>query len=93
VFNDLDDNGLTKIIESEVCKFKDRLLGQGIQLKINKTLYKDLLEVLKSENIHAREIKDTLKQKLIIPTAKFVVSNPKKSSISIKMLDKTINIQ
>lgn len=93
VFNDLDDNGLTKIIESEVCKFKDRLLDQGIQLKINKTLYKDLLEVLKSENIHAREIKDILKQKLIIPTAKFVVSNPKKSSISIKMLDKTINIQ
>lgn len=93
VFNDLDDRGLIKIIESEVSKFRDRLLAQNVKLKINKNLYKDLLETLKSESVHAREIKDILKKKIIIPTAKFVVANPKKSDISIKMLDKKVNIQ
>ena len=51
-----------------------------------------LLNKIKTQKLHARTIKDIVKQEITIPSARFIVNNPKKREIFIKVVDKQLLI-
>ena len=92
VFNELKDKEFESIINSEMSLMKQRLKQQNIKIDFDKESVKFILNSLKSEKLHARSIKDIIKNQLQIPISKFIIQNAKKSKISVKCIDNAIKI-
>ena len=92
VFNELKDKEFESIINSEMSLMKQRLKQQNIKIDFDKESVKFILNSLKSEKLHARSIKDIIKNQLQIPVSKFIIQNSKKSKISVKCIDNAIKI-
>jgi ATP-dependent Clp protease ATP-binding subunit ClpA len=76
-----------------MCLIQQKLKQQNIKINFDKETVEFILNSLKSEKLHARSIKDVIKNKLQIPISKFIIQNSKKSNISIKCIDNSINIR
>ena len=92
VFNELGDKEFESIINFEISNIQSKLKQQNIKIAFNKATGEFILNSLKTEKLHARSIKDIIRNKLQIPISKFIIQNPKKSQISVKIVDNSINI-
>lgn len=93
VFNELKDKEFESIINYEISLIQQKLKQQDIKINFDKQTVELILNSLKSDKLHARNIKDIIKNKLQIPISKFIIQNPKKSNILIKCIDNSIKIQ
>jgi ATP-dependent Clp protease ATP-binding subunit ClpC len=92
VFDDLKDEEFEKIIRFEISQIQQKLKKQNISIDIDQDIVKFILNSLKSQKMHARNIKDIIKDKLHVPISKFIIQNSQKSNISAKIVDKSIDI-
>ena len=92
VFNDLEDTDFKNIIKKELSTLSDKFRHKNIKLNINNNCVQFLLNKIKLKKLHARSIKDAVKQEVTIPCAKFIIENPKKREILIKVVDKQLVI-
>lgn len=84
VFNDLDSVSLSKIVDSKLQEISNRLKNNKINITFD-VKASDLIDL--NDKSHARDIKKTIKQKIEMPLAKFMIQNPKSKNLSVKMLD------
>lgn len=92
VFNELKEKEFELIINSEMSLIQQKLKQQNIKIGFDKETVKFILNSLKLEKLHARSIKDIIKNELQIPISKFIIQNSKKSNISVKCIDNLIKI-
>jgi len=92
VFNDLKDSDMKRIILYELNKIKSRLLVRNVELNFKKSTIDLIFNELKTKNLHARDIKKYTRDKIQVPVAKIMVKNSKKSEITIKNVDNSINV-
>ena len=92
VFNELGDKEFESIINFEISTIQNKLKQQNIKITFNKSIAEFILNSLKKEKLHARSIKDFVRNKLQVPISKFIIQNSKKSQISVKIVDNSINI-
>jgi len=92
VFNELGDKEFESIINFEISTIQNKLKQQNIKMTFNKAISEFILNSLKKEKLHARSIKDFVRNKLQVPISKFIIQNSKKSQISVKIIDNSINI-
>ena len=92
VFDDLSDSDLKRIISFELNKIKDKLIKKGINIKFNKSSIDCVFDRIKQSGLHARDIKNYIREKIQVPVAKIVVKNSKTSEISIKSVDNRIKV-
>ena len=90
VFNDLREKDFKNIIKKEVSHIADRFKSKNINFNISRGCIDFLLNKIKAQKLHARTIKDMVKQEITIPSARFIVNNPKKREIFIKVVDKQL---
>jgi ATP-dependent Clp protease ATP-binding subunit ClpC len=91
VFDQLTTADIKIIIQKEIDSFKHKLLERKIKLNVCANFIDDLMKKNREEGIHARSIKEVIKRELVIPMAKFILSNPKIREINAKMVDKAVN--
>lgn len=92
VFNELKDQEFESIINFEISAIQRKLKQQKIEINFHQEIVGFILDSLKSEKLHARGIKDIVKDKLQVPISRFIIQNSKKSNISAKIIDNSINI-
>ncbi len=89
-FNNLTKESITKIFKLQLNKLQQSLKNKDISLKIDSSIGN---LILKNDDIHARKIKQIIRQQIEVPIAKFIIENPKNSKISIKVIDNKVNIE
>ena len=92
VFEELEDSVVKKIISFEINKIKNKLLKSSIKMDIKSNSIDCIFNDIKSKNLHARHIKNYIREKIQVPIAKMVVKNSKTSQISIKAIDNRIKL-
>jgi ATP-dependent Clp protease ATP-binding subunit ClpC len=92
VFNELKDREFEQIIGFEISTIQEKLKKQNINIDFDEEIVNFILNSLKSEKLHARSVKDVVKDKLHVPISKFIIQNSQKSNISAKVIDNSINI-
>ena len=92
VFSDLKDNDLKRIISFELNGIKQKLDKNGTNIKFNNTAIDCIFNKIKESGLHARDIKNYIREKIQVPIAKIVVKNSKTSEICIKSVDNKINV-
>lgn len=93
VFEDLSDNDFKRIIINELDKIKSKLFdNKKIKFSFNKNIVDLIFEKIKSQKLHARDIKNFVRDEVQVPVSKFVISKSKTSEISIKSVDKKIKV-
>jgi ATP-dependent Clp protease ATP-binding subunit ClpC len=93
VFDELKDREFESIIHFEMSTIQEKLKQQKIKIDFDPEIVKFILNSLKSEKSHARNIKDIVKDKLQVPISRFIIQNSKKSNISTKIIDNSIKIE
>lgn len=92
VFEDLSDSDMKRIILHELNKIKSTLFIKNIELNFKKSTIDLIFNQLKTKNLHARDIKKYTRDKIQVPVAKIMIKNSKKSQITIKNIDNSINV-
>ena len=92
VFEDLSDNDFKRIINDELCKIKEKLSAKNIMVKFTSSTVSGILNKLKSENLHARDVKSFVREHVQVPVSKIVIKNSKIKEISVKSVDSKINV-
>ena len=90
VFNNLGEKELFKIIKSELLAIKERLKDRGIEVSFTKNVEKYILNKIKSEKNHARQIKNAVKVLVQVPVSKHIVKNRGIDKISVNVVDKSL---
>ena len=85
-FNLLNKESLKFVVANELKKLQENI---SPKLEIDLDVYDFLVE--KTEN--AREASNVVKKNIIIPIAKNIVANGKLKQVSIKVVDKNINLE
>mgnify|MGYP003626924069 CR=1 FL=1 len=93
VFNGLGDEELKQIIETELSKIREKLKRKNISLSCPASISSFILNKVKNDKLHARNIKDLVKQFVQVPLAKKLMTNQKIEKISLKEIDNAIKIQ
>lgn len=92
VFNDLSDSDMKRIISFELSKIKEKLSKTGKVVSFSSCVKSLIFDGIKSKSIHARGVKNYIKKNIEVPLAKAVVSNSKKSKITVKTIDNRIKV-
>lgn len=92
IFNSLNAEDLKKIVSLEIDVIKKRLKLSGKTLSIHKDFVETIVNEVVDNKLHAREIKDFVRQKLYSPLAEFILTNRNKNKFFVKCLDKKANI-
>jgi ATP-dependent Clp protease ATP-binding subunit ClpC len=93
VFDDLSDKEFKLIIKYELDKIKEKLhKNKNIKFNFKKQTVEFIFDMIKLENLHARDIKKFIKNKVQVPVSKAVLSKKENSEISIKGIDNSINV-
>ena len=92
VFNNLNDEILSNIIDTNIKLFSSKLKQRGISASIHKNVKQFILNKIKSEKLNARNVKTLITRLIQSPTANFVVENGKVKKISIKVVDECIKV-
>ena len=90
IFNELGEKELFKIIKSELLAIKQRLKDRGIEVSFTKNVEKYILNKIKSEKNHARQIKNAVKVLVQVPVSKHIVKNRGIDKISVNVVDKSL---
>ena len=90
VFNELGESELLKIIRAELSAIEDRLSERNIEICINKSVEKHILNEIKMQKNHARQIKSAVKAIVQVPISNYIVKNRNVDKISIKVVDKSL---
>ena len=91
-FNDLIDSDIKNIINSELNKIKLKLSTNSINVKFNNDAVDLLFCDIKAKDLHARDIKNYIRENVKVPVSKMIVKNSKISEISIKNVDNRLNV-
>ena len=89
-FKELDKKDLLKIINTELKIIKNRLSSKGFDIKFSKGAASFILEKAISETLHARDIKNLVKEIIHVPLSKFLIVNKNTKNITVKSLKKEI---
>ena len=93
VFEDLSEKELKMIISHELTKIKDKLQkNKNIKFNFKKETVDLILNKIKLEKLHARDIKNYIRKEVQVPVSRFVISKKKTSEISIKNVDNNIKV-
>jgi len=92
VFDELCDSDMKRIIKHEVDKVKNKLHDRGLEINVKASSINCIFQDITNKKMHARDIKRYIYDKIHIPLAKIVISNSKKSQITIKDVDNQIKI-
>ena len=90
VFEDLNDSVIKQIISFEVDNIKEKLSKNKISFKVKQNSLDCIFNDIKSKKLHARDIKNYIREKVQVPMAKIIVRNSKKSEIMMKTVDNNI---
>lgn len=90
VFNELGESELLKIIRTELSTIEDRLSERGIKISMNKSVEKHILNEIKMQKNHARQIKSAVKTIIQVPISNYIVKNRNLEKITIKVVDKSL---
>ena len=90
VFNELGEKELLKIIRTELLAIEERLSERNIEISFSKKVEKYILNKIKSEKNHARQIKSSVKSLVQVPISNYIVKNRAVEKISINVVDKTL---
>lgn len=90
VFNELGESELLKIIRTELSTIEDRLSERGIEISMNKSVEKHILNEIKMQKNHARQIKSAVKTIIQVPISNYIVKNRNLEKITIKVVDKSL---
>ena len=90
VFEELQPDHLLKIISSELILIKQRLADKNINLKYSSRIKKCIFNELKSQNSHARDIKNLVKALVQVPLSHYIVQNRNIEKVEIKVINKII---
>ena len=93
VFEDLSDKELKLIISHELTKIQNKLkTNKNIKFNFKKETVDLILNKIKFKKLHARDIKNFIRQEIQVPVARFVISKKKTLEISIKNVDNNIKV-
>lgn len=92
VFDELVDKDIKRIIKFELDRIKERLDNKSISIIFNKTTIDCIFNNISKKNMHVRDLKSYIREKIQIPIAKIVVSSAKTSKINIKNIDNKIKV-
>ena len=90
VFEDLTDPVVRKIINFEINEIKQKLSNNNVVLKVKKESLDCIFDDIKSKKLHARDVKNYIREKIQVPMAKMLIHNSKKSEIIMKSVDNNI---
>jgi len=90
VFNDLGEKDLLKIIKAELSAIQHRLEERNIKISFTKKVENYILNKIKLEKNHARQIKNAVKVLLQVPISNHIVKNRGIDKISINVVDKSL---
>lgn len=90
VFEKLNQDSISKIFAYKIEDLESKLKATGIIGKFQIEA-KDFIDFKNSED-HARNIKKIIRTKIEVPISKFLIQNPKKKKIEVKMLDGKLEI-
>ncbi len=90
VFNELGEKELLKIIKTELIAIKERLQDRNIEISFTKSVENYILNKIKLEKNHARQIKSAVKVLIQVPISNYIVKNRGIDKISINVVDKSL---
>ncbi len=87
IFNSLDDESLTKIINIEVSKVQERLATRNLKLKLTKKVYQFLIQQGHAKEYGARPLRRTVERMLEDPLAEDILRGlyENKKTITVKV--------
>lgn len=91
-FEDLGDAELEEIIKTEIGKIRVGLKKQGVRLSCGSPVVKLILDKVKGNKLHARDIVGLVKKEIKVPVSRNLLSRVKTSKITVKALDKGAKI-
>lgn len=92
VFKDMNDKMMTSILDKFINQTLEKLKASGISVAIEDSVRHILLKEIKSQSAHSREIQTTVRRKLDIPLAKFIIDKRPKI-IVVKISENKIEIR
>jgi ATP-dependent Clp protease ATP-binding subunit ClpC len=81
VFNDMSDKMMASILDKFIAQSIEKLKTSGISTIIEDSVRHILLKEIESQSAHSREIQTTVRRKLDIPLAKFIIDKRPKTII------------
>lgn len=85
VFKDMDDKMMASILDKFIGQSVEKLKDSGMTVIIEDSVKSLLLKEIKSQNSHSREIQTTVRRKLDIPLAKFIIDKrPKMITVKVE---------
>ena len=81
---------LLKIIKTELIAIKERLQDRNIEISFTKSVENYILNKIKLEKNHARQIKSAVKVLIQVPISNYIVKNRGIDKISINVVDKSL---
>ena len=89
----MSDKELKLIISHELTKIQNKLkINKNIKFSFKKETVDLILNKIKFKKLHARDIKNFIRQEIQVPVARFVISKKKTLEISIKNVDNNIKV-
>ena len=93
VFEDLSDREFKLIIKHELEKIKYKLhKNKNIKFNFRKETVAFIFDKIKSKKLHARDIKNFIKNEVQVPVSRIVLSKKENSEIIIKKVDNSIKV-
>jgi len=92
VFKDMDEKMMTSILDKFINQTIQKLKESDISVVIEDNVRYTLLKEIKSQKSHSREIQTTVRRKLDIPLAKYIIDKRPKT-INVKAENEKITIQ
>ena len=89
-FKDLESKDLLKIINQELEAVKRKLTKKGIHVKSSKSIGRSILENAIEKNLHARDMKNLVKEMVHIPMSNFLINQRNTESIVVEAKQKEI---
>jgi len=92
VFNELAEEQLELIVSSEIKIIEEKLKEKNIKITFDSSAKNLILKKIKTEKLHARNIKDLVRSEFQVPISKFIIKNQKSQKILVKIIDNELKI-
>lgn len=89
-FKELSHKDLLKIINQELKIIKNKLFKKGIEATISKSISRYILKNALEKDLHARDIKNLVKEIVHVPLSRFLINNKAIEKIMVESADKEI---
>jgi len=91
VFKDMSDEMMTNILNKFINQTVEKLRDSGVSVVIDSSVAPMLLKEIKAQNSHSREIQTSVRRKLDVPLAKFILDKRPKT-INVKAENNKIEL-